>query len=165
MAFDSLIDTGLPVFPGYVGSDDELQRELAMLYKAFHKFQLGVDSISRFNATYDVAVTYGQILNILNSGGTHSKLASASATPLPAFGFCPTLGGVASATAGEVQTVGFIQNKTSLVPGTIYYLSDSVPGGYMNAKPVGAGKIVQPVGFAVSSTVLYFNPTLLYTQL
>lgn len=162
---DSQIELNLPIHPSGI-TDPVLYEELILLYGAVQALQAGIDSLVRGKGIYDATITYGRVVNILDTAGvSHVRLASASAPPYPALGFCPTLAGVASGTPGEVQTIGKITNLTGLTPGAIYYLSDTTPGSYQTTKPVGAGKIVQPVGFALDATTLYFKPTLLYTQL
>lgn len=163
--FRAQIDTQLPVFPRKV-ADPQAQAELAAIYNAFINLQLGVDRLHRGTGLYDAATSYGQIVNIYNSGGTHVRLADAAAGIVyPALAFCPVTENVLINEQNEVQFFGPIYGLTGIVPGTIYYLSDATPGGYITSKPVGAGKIVQPIGFGVDSTTLFFNPTLLYDQL
>ena len=164
-SFRASIDTGLPQLPS--STVPELHRELIKIYDAFKKVQTGIDSLNRDLGSYNVDTTYGQIVNVIDtSGAAHIRLASAAAgTIYPAYGFCPTPEGVLTGVSGEVQYIGLIQGLSGLTIGAIYYLSDTVPGGITSSKPVGAGKIVQPIGIATSSTCLFFNPTLLYTQL
>lgn len=163
--FDATIRLHLGSQPSGILSDPVLYAELVTIYNALHELSIGIDSIHRTPAVYDSAITYGQLVTVTNvSGNAHASLANASASPAPAFGFCSTLQGVLSGRPGDVQATGVILGFTGLVPGTVYYLSET-PGGVTSTKPVGAGKIVQEVGVAMNTTTLSFRPTLNYTTL
>jgi len=164
--FDASINLLLPTRP--VGIDDPvLYGEFNTLYGALQTLVIGIDAIDRCAPIFDFTATQGQLVNLINTAGvTHAKLATAAAAgTAPALGFASSGDGVTSGNNGDVQAKGKIIGLTGLTPGAIYYLSDTVAGSYQTAKPVGAGKIVQPIGFAMDATVLYFNPTLLYITL
>jgi len=61
----------------------------------------------------------------------------------------------------------FIMNgkfvTTGLTPGN-YFASDT-PGQITNVAPVGTGKIVRMIGFAISSTIIDFNPSSTFIEL
>ena len=82
--------------------------------------------------------------------------ADADAVAKAAIGF--VLSGITSGASGTVYFgSGMITGLTSLTPGALYYLS-STAGSITTTAPTGTGKIQQPVGRAVSATVLYFEP-------
>ena len=166
MAFRASIDTGLPSFPPDKIAPD-LHKELIKIYTAFQNLQLGIDRINRSIGIYAADITYGKIVSVYDASGTHVKLATASASGTAmALGFCPTHEGVASGKPGEVQYHGIIEAASAgLAPGSLVYLSATIPGTFTPVAPVGVGNIVQVVGFAVSATDIYFNPQLTYITL
>ena len=165
MANNCSIDTGLAVFPGEVGNP-ALHKELVYIYKAFKNIQLGIDRIHRSVAVADSTFQYGDIVNLYDSGGiTHARFASAAPTVHPGFGFCSAYAGAVSGTQFEVQYLGILDGLAAITIGAIYYLSDISLGSTITTKPVGAGKIVQPMGIGIATDKVFFNPTLLYTQL
>lgn len=106
-------------------------------------------------------LTAGETLsagNLVYVNGSGSVLkADASAASKEAVGF--VLAGITNAASGTVYFgSGVITGLTGLTAGSAYYLSDSTPGGVTTTVPSGSGKIVQRVGRAISSTVLYFEP-------
>lgn len=106
-------------------------------------------------------LTAGETLsagNLVYVNGSGAVLkADASAASKEAVGF--VLSGITNAASGTVYFgSGVITGLTGLTSGSAYYLSDSTPGGVTTTVPSGSGKIVQRVGRAISSTVLYFEP-------
>ena len=163
--FSSTINSGLPQNPNPTGNFTT-DVEFKKLYSAIQALQIGIDAVNSGIATYTFTASYGQLVNVYDNAGVSSaQLASASTTPLPALGFCSTFSGVTSGYPGIIKCIGVIQGLSGLTPGAIYYLSDVTPGGFIATKPVGAGKIVQAIGVALDAATLYFNPTLMYTQL
>jgi hypothetical protein len=126
-----------------IGTSEVLLHRLAKIYPIF-----------------DSAVLPGAMINVYNVAGVlHARLASAADGTKPARGFSTaavTLGAV-----GEVFLFGLNTHISGLTPGTLYYLSStSLTGQIVPAAPAVVGNLVQPVGFALSDTVLFFNPTL-----
>jgi hypothetical protein len=154
--FSSSLNTELPLHPSEV-TDPELYRELTRIYNAIRVLQVGIDRAYCVLSTYTVTCSYGQLVTLGVSG---ASLASAATTGSIALGFCPNLAGAAANTLGDVQTSGFISNLTGLTAGATYYLSATTPGGITSAPPAALGNVVQPIGYAVSSTTLMFNPSL-----
>jgi len=56
-----------------------------------------------------------------------------------------------------IKQVGPLSAYVGLVPGTRYFLSDTVPGGITDTPPDGTGHVVHSVGIAVDPTTLYIN--------
>ena len=166
MSYIATIQTGLPEHPVGQIEDPDAANQIVLLYNAIQRVVMGIDAINRGTGVYDYTASYGDIVSVYNSSGSHVRKASAAAgTVYPALAFCPVFAGVASSTANVIQGIGIITGLSGLVPGSIYYLSDTVSGSYTSTKPVGAGKIVQPIGWAIDAANLFFNPTLAYTQL
>lgn len=157
MAFIASIDTGLAGYPGEI-ADKNLHKELVYIYRAFQNLQLGIDRIHRGLDTYIDTAAYGDLISI--SGAGAYKASAAVATSLQALGFCPTAAGVASGVIGEVQYLGIISGLTGIIPGTVYYLSATTAGSFTATAPI-APDLIQPIGFGISTTSIFFNPTLL----
>lgn len=129
---------------------------------------VGTDSNGKIDSTFmptgfgsdTSTITAGEALSAgnliyLNSAGNALK-ADASAQAKEAIGF--VLSAISNGASGTVYFgSGFITGLTSLTPGTRYFL-DTTAGGITSTPPTGSGKIVQQVGFARTSTVLYFEP-------
>lgn len=101
------------------------------------------------------ALAAGDLVNVFNDNGIAKvRKADASSGVAPANGFV-----LQAYTTGATATVywGGLNNQvTGLTPGK-HYLS-TTPGASNHVAPATAGNVVQIVGFAVSSTVLNFNP-------
>lgn len=92
----------------------------------------------------------------VNASGSVLK-ADASAASKEAVGF--VLSAITNAASGTVYFgSGIITGLSGLTAGSAYFLSDSTPGSVTTTPPTGTNKIVQRVGRAISTTVLYFEP-------
>lgn len=101
------------------------------------------------------ALAAGDLVNIHNvTGAFRVRKADASTSGKEAHGF--VLAVVSSGANATVYFEGSNTQVTGLTPGT-KFLSDSTPGGTTATAPVGAGKVVQKVGYAASATVLNFQ--------
>ena len=61
---------------------------------------------------------------------------------------------------GQVLMQGVVRNSSwTLTKGTIYYANATTPGKFDSVKPADA-TMIQPVGWAYNTTVLYFNPVI-----
>ena len=106
-------------------------------------------------------ISAGAMCNIHNSGGQKIRNANASNTTKPCFAYAPN--GILNEKFGEVYVMqGLASGFSGLTIGSIYYLN-TVNGDKTLVAPAGSGQIIQPVGFALSTTDLYFNPELLFT--
>jgi hypothetical protein len=101
------------------------------------------------------ALAAGDFVNVFNDGGVAKvRKADASSGVAPANGFV-----LAAFLTGETATVywGGLNNQvTGLTPG-MHFLS-TTPGLSNHVAPSSTGNIVQRLGFAVSSTVINFQP-------
>ncbi|AID16848.1 hypothetical protein vBDshPR2C_33 [Dinoroseobacter phage vBDshPR2C] len=101
------------------------------------------------------ALAAGDFVNVFNDGGIAKvRKADASTGVAPANGFV-----LAAYTTGQTATVywGGLNNQVSgLTPG-MHFLS-TTPGASNHVAPSASGNIVQRLGFAVSSTVINFQP-------
>lgn len=101
------------------------------------------------------ALAAGDFVNVFNDGGIAKvRKADASTGVAPANGFVLT-----AYTTGQTATVywGGLNNQVSgLTPG-MHFLS-TTPGASNHVAPSASGNIVQRLGFAVSSTVINFQP-------
>lgn len=147
---EATLDTRLPIKP--LTQDAELYKELERIYNAITILQIGIDATLRRTLTFQVATSYSQLVNIGVDG-----IVRLATTSYPANAFCATLAGVASGATGEVQVGGIIHFNTPLIPGTIYYLNPAVAGGITATKPTYPNP-VQPAGFAITASDLFFTP-------
>jgi len=158
------VNTRLPLTPDTTNA--ELNEQLTPLYGALFMLQEGIDRVARYDYYFTAATTYGQLIGVwTNNSRAEARLANASTTPIFAVGICVMYNGVAAGATGTVQLKGIIPGLSGLTPGAIYYLSDTGNGNITTVKPVGAGKIVQIVGWALDTNNLWFDPQLAYTQL
>ena len=156
MSFDNSFDLGLPVLPN--NNDIELVRDFTETWNAIRNLALGVDArCGAVFVTFSEAATYGQLINLYNNGGVlNARLSNLTTSAKPVRGYCAEVKGVSSGRTGLVLTTGKIVSLTGLVPGSLYYGSNSA-GGFS----LSAGTVSQPLGFALSPTELYINPTLI----
>lgn len=93
----------------------------------------------------------------VSAAGTVNLARADNATTQRAFAIAPT--NIASAATGNVLTVGVVTSTGwGLTSGSIYYLSPTVAGGITTTAPSTAGQYIVPVGIALSTTKLMFNP-------
>ncbi len=101
------------------------------------------------------ALAAGDFVNVFNDGGIAKvRKADASTGVAPANGFV-----LAAYTTGQTATVywsGLNNQVSGLTPG-MHFLS-TTPGASNHVAPSASGNIVQRLGFAVSSTVINFQP-------
>lgn len=96
------------------------------------------------------ALSAGEFVNV-HAGGVRKADA---ATNKPAHGF--VLSAVANGAQATVVAEGTNTSVSSLTMGPVW-LSATTPGAATNTPPTGAGKIVQPLGTAVSSSAVNFQ--------
>jgi len=114
-----------------------------------------VADISRLYVKASEAIVAGAMINLYNNAGVlNARNASASAAGKAARAFASYA--VASGDFGEFVLLGINPIIAGMVPGTLYYLSNT-PGAISST----AGTISQKIGFAVGTTKLHFNPELI----
>jgi hypothetical protein len=144
--------------------DLDLMLELNELINAIQILHQEAQRSSRIAATFSQAVVPGQLVAVYNVAGVlTARLASAADNTKVAVGYVSAA--VAINGTGEIILNGANPYMAGLTVGAAYYLSDVTPGGVTSTKPVGVGKIVQPVGFASSVSTLITNPNNNWTQL
>jgi len=168
------VNLGLPASP--ITTNNELFAELLKVYNAIRNLAAALDNYtgiisepssvwSQLGATRllagsnakiylvcSVAITYGQTVGITGAG----QAALADDGVLRCIGFCSAPNGGGIGDTIEVQLFGLYPPfpPASLTPGARY--SQSTTAGAIG----GFGSGVQTVGFAISDTLLYFNPEL-----
>lgn len=176
------INLGLPATPDNT-QDRELFRELIRIYNAINAVARGLDSytgalpepfpssagisnihvqnIARLYPIFTEDVLAGAMINVYEVAGTlHARLAKAADALKPARGFVTS--NILSGNRGELDLIGANYNLSGITPGTLYYLSPtSTTGQITSISPATPGNLIQPVGFGISSTAIWFNPTLL----
>lgn len=109
-------------------------------------------SVSTITAAENIAA---RDLVYLNASGQALK-ADANSAVKEAIGFAQSA--ILSGASGAVNFgSGIITGFTGLTAGARYFLS-TTPGEITTTKPTGSADVVQQVGFAISSTQLYFEP-------
>lgn len=101
--------------------------------------------------------TIGQIGYVDGSGTVSAADASASATAGPVM-LVMAQGTVGTGAAANFLLQGFL-TTSGLTAGAVYYASETAKGITTTA-PTTASAIVRPIGYALSTTVLYFNPSM-----
>lgn len=107
------------------------------------------------------ADTFGQVAYVkLNSGATkaYKALATNAATTTPAIALFSA--------SGRYLMCGLAcSSGWSWTVGSPLYVDASTAGAMTQTAPSGTGKIVQIVGWAMSATVIYFNPSNTWIEL
>lgn len=75
-----------------------------------------------------------------------------------------TMAEIANGAAGNCRIIGKVSGFTGLTPGAIQYLSDDTAGLIEETATTTATEIVRIVGYALSTTVLWFNPDISYIE-
>ena len=71
---------------------------------------------------------------------------------------------IANGAAGNCRIIGKVSGFSGLTPGAIQYLSDDTAGSIEETATVTSTEIVRIVGYALSATVLWFNPDISYIE-
>lgn len=175
------VNLGLPAQPDT--TDNSLFYQLSLVYNAINALasaldiytgsiqpdqstwsQLGVTGVREQNITrvyciFDVTATPGNVLNLYNNSGVvHARLSNATTSAAPARGY--STGNVVAGAYGEVILQGLHPLFSGLTPGSLYYTSTTA-GTVQASAPSSVGNIVQPVGFALNATTLWFSPSLI----
>jgi hypothetical protein len=159
--------------------DPQLWNELYLMRAALKKLQAAVDSytgvvgeeeiywdqtipsqfltarrLARIYLQATEAINAGQLITITNSGGTPQAALTDGTVAKQCRAFAPAA--VANGDWGEFFLFGANLNVVGLTPGATYYMSQTTNGGFTSVKPATNP---QPIGFAVSPTCIWFNPT------
>lgn len=145
---------GVSEFTGIDGPD---ALEIASMDPA--KYLLGAN-VARHYPITDVNVVRGQLVAI--GGAGHVGFATATNGAAIAYGVANA--NAAAGTRVEVITSGLTTAIGGMTPGTLYYLSPTL-GAIQNLRPVAAGQVIQPIGWAVSSGQMLLNISSYYHQL
>lgn len=98
-------------------------------------------------------VGFGSLL-ILSSDGNYDEANAGSSSTMP----CTAMALSAGTGSLTVLKQGYVRDDSwSWTPGSILYV-DTTAGQITSTAPSGSGEVVQIIGNAESSTVIYFNP-------
>jgi hypothetical protein len=78
--------------------------------------------------------------------------------------FVITTAAIADGAAGNCRVLGTVSGFSGLTPGAIQYLSDDTVGAIEETATTTSTEIVRIVGYALSATVLFFNPDISYIE-
>ena len=97
----------------------------------------------------------GDLVNLFSdSGAFKARKADASTSGKHAHGF--VLDSVTSGNSAVVYHEGTVTGLAGVTPGDLY-LSATVPGGFTDTAPSGAGQVVQRIGVGTSASTLNFE--------
>ena len=145
-------------------TDPKNYAEFVRIYNAVKALAINLDLYTGnppniLEVTASVAIAYGDLVDLYNVAGVlTARKADATDHTKPCKGFCSAPGGIANGVTGEISIRGYI-TVSGVTPGTIYYLNTTA-GQMVGGKPGGAGNLVQPIGFGIDSTAVYFAPEL-----
>lgn len=107
-------------------------------------------------ATADETISAGNLVSLVNASGVlHCRKADNVAVGKEALGF--SIAGITNGAPGVVWMPGnILTGLSSLTPGAYYWLSTA--GAITVTAPTTAGNVSQCVGWAVSTTSLFFLP-------
>lgn len=106
--------------------------------------------------TASESLSAGDLVNLWNDGGTVKCRKADASNARQAHGF--VLSPVSANASATVYFEGTVTGLTGLVAGARYCLSATTPGGVTTTIPTTAGQIYQPIGYAISTTELTFEP-------
>lgn len=102
------------------------------------------------------ALSAGDLVNLWDDGGTEKCRKADASNGRRAHGF--VLSPVSANNLATVYFEGTITGLTGLTAGADYCLSATTPGGVTTTIPTTSGQIYQPIGYAISTTELTFEP-------
>lgn len=187
MAESSRLITGLPNLPNN-DLPAQLYSELSTVYRAIQTLTslvgqyTGIDAPSAGEIASMDPTSYllGQqasrwypTVNIV-AGVTRGQVVHISAANTITLAVATSAAGVAIGVANETKAngqkcevivgPGLIDAIGGMTAGTLYYLS-TTPGAIQNLRPVGAGQIIQPIGFALTTTQMLLSISSYFQQL
>ena len=75
-----------------------------------------------------------------------------------------TMAAIGNGSAGNCRVMGKVSGFSGLTPGAIQYLSDDTAGLIEETATTTSTEIVRIIGYALSATVLWFNPDISYIE-
>lgn len=140
-----------------------LEQNFSALRKSIN--YIGQD-LNSFN-NQSLVLTAGELLAagdlcVLNSSGVMVKAdASTEATAKSLLGIATTA--IVSGSTGKVLIKG-IYSTTGLTTGDLLFV-DTIAGDWTNSSPGSTGEIVRIIGYALSTTQLFFEPDRTWTEI
>lgn len=185
--FTSSINTGLQAVPDLtdIQSVGKLSFQFIQLYNAVSILQQAIDNYtgntpvgsSSSQGTPEQTVLVGNTSNMwcvagenINagflvgfynvSGVTNAKLALAGGGSRPPVAHGLSMNSVSTGGQLQVLLFGLFNFGGSVIPGTTYCLSPSVPGGLATFASITTGQSRQPIGFGVDTNSIFLNPNM-----
>lgn len=116
---------------------------------------------NRIYVPFSETVTAGQLVTLYNNAGQlTAKLCGGVTWAGDCRGYMSLANTVSPGNYGQVTLFGLHPLVSGLTPGTIYYSSNTTAGSITSTVPISSGENKQPIGFALSTGQLFFNPTL-----
>ncbi len=98
----------------------------------------------------------GDFVNIFDDSGTKKARLAVASSNKRAHGFVK-----ANYATAATATIYFDSRNdvlTGVVDGTVYYLSNTVPGGFQTSPPTTTGHILQAIGTGAGTNAISFEP-------
>ncbi|MHA1805947.1 MAG: hypothetical protein ACTSX2_00060 [Candidatus Thorarchaeota archaeon] len=109
------------------------------------------------------SITWGKVCMLQGDGKYDPAIASSEATSNGRLAFA--MDTLSDGDIGEFLIRGYIKDENwSWTVGGIIYLSASSPGELTQTKPSSTGDIVRILGYAISQTVIWFDPDSSYVE-
>jgi len=122
-------------------------------------------SISCHNATgSEIAIRQVCYISGDQSGVPQITKAQADAEANAKGMLVMTTAAIANGAAGNCRILGKVTGFSGLTPAAIQYLSDDTAGAIEETATTTSTEIVRIIGYALSATVLYFNPDISYVE-
>lgn len=181
MGYKSSINTGLPNIPD--PPDPKFFGEFTRIYNALRNLTIAVDAYTgaliqdpenysqtpptssllshnalRLYGLAPAAIAFGETVNIYADGSGLVRFRTScalTADTRPMHGWCSTPGGIAAGAFGEIRLGGLCSIFGGLTVGATYYLGNTV-----GTIALTAGQVSQKVGFALTSSSIFFQPEL-----
>jgi hypothetical protein len=158
LALNSLSGS-LDSYTGALSEDPAYWSTAATLPATYARLQ----NITRLYVLCTETMVQGEIANFYDSAGVlNARKANSTTNAKPAHGYLLT-SSVAPADYGEFILMGVNPYLSGLTPG-LQYFQDTTAGGITTTAPVAIGNIEQVVGWAISTTALWFIPSPAWVQ-
>lgn len=187
MARQHTINLGTPLVPSV--QDQELFTEATRIYNALNQLAFFLDQytgraiysesevsqltplhtaqIGNLSFLYVQAsetITAGQLVTFHDAGSElRCKKAGGSSYAGDVRGYADQ--DIVSGATGKIVLLGLYTYSSGLTPGNVYWNSNVTAGNLQSGKPTTSGHIAQAVGYAVSDSILFFNPSFVTEQI
>lgn len=163
MKFTSFIPSATPVDTSDPLYSAVVEQNFLALERAINSIGQDLESFSNVYLTLPCTsgASVGQLCYLDTSGGMSLCDASAEATCSTMLGIAKT--DIATGASGKFMLKG-IHETTGLPVGSVMY-ADTTAGDWTYSSPGVTGEIVRIIGYALSTTQLFFEPDRTWTEI